>query len=119
MKWHREKPGVYTAGPYLVEQHAHGWYASGPGLTESATRKDEAQRAAEKSAWARLIDISDGLTVEPVIGDIVVVQDDYKGGRRGQISTVMSGNGEPLYCIRFVRHKRLCLFRREFAVVMP
>lgn len=117
MKWKREKPGVYTAGPYLVEQHAHGWYASGPGLDESATRKDEAQHAAEKSAWARLIDISDGLTTEPVVGDIVIV-----GERRGQISSKMAGaavHAEPLYCIRFVRGKRLCLFRREFVVAMP
>lgn len=112
MNWKREKPGVYTAGPYQVEQIAHTWYASGPGLgaTVGVDRKEQAQGMCCSVAGARAMRSK----TEPVVHDVVLV-----GERRGQISSIMLGDRKTLYSIKFVRGKRLCLFRHEFQVIVP
>lgn len=116
MRWHRQEPGVYTAGPYKVERlpyHRALWDVSGPGVAEgSFEHKDAAQRYCGEVASSRA---AEPLTV-PVVGDVVLVRE---GSRQGYVGTIMTGNGEPLYCIKFVRGKRLCLFRREFEVIVP
>lgn len=74
MKWSRQRPGLYTAGPYAVQCVDTGksiWTASGPDFTAVAGSKTDAQAAAQRSAHARLIDISDAYTVVPVVGDRV------------------------------------------------
>ncbi|AEJ94612.1 hypothetical protein FDI63_gp096 [Mycobacterium phage ChrisnMich] len=127
MKWTRTRPGLYQAGPYAVLSagtHRPIWTASGPDFTAVCGTKAEAQRACERSAHARLIDISDGHTVVPVVGDRVETTTGVRKvtlpARAGQITTVIqSATGLPLYCIKFAYGKRLCLFRNEFKVVMP
>lgn len=115
MNWKRERPGVYTAGPYLVEQNAHGWYASGPGVDVSHDLKADAQAECEDAALMRI----DGneATVGPVVGDQVVTRE---GSRRGRVRSVMlSERGKVLFCLGFARGRKLCLFREEFEVVLP
>ncbi|AEJ95767.1 hypothetical protein FDI64_gp93 [Mycobacterium phage Zemanar] len=126
MKWTRTRPGLYQAGPYAVLSagtHRPIWTASGPDFTDVCGTKAEAQRACERSAHARLIDISDGYTVVPVVGDRVETAPDVRKvilpARPGQITSVIETGNGPLYCIKFARGKRLCLFRNEFKVVMP
>jgi hypothetical protein len=116
MKWTRTRPGLYQAGPYAVMNvQASIWTASGPDFTDVCGTKADAQRSAERAARARLIDISDAYTVVPVVNDHVVANN-----RTGKVTSRMtSATGLPLYCIRFARGKRLCLFRNEFKVVMP
>ena len=115
MKWTRTAPGVYAAGPYLVERIIESpavWRANGPGvLGVCRPNKSEAQKVAQHAAEERAL----GFAV-PVIGDIVLYDD-----RRGQISSILpqSGSSNVLYCIMFARGKRLCLFRQEFAVIVP
>lgn len=124
MKWKREKPGVYTAGPYLVEeveslpttprQSTMGsqWHASGPDVDSNWLRKSEAQAACAEKAKQR---IGTGTLVEPVVDDVA----EY-AGKRAVISALMSTNdGTPLYCLRLARGKRQCLLRHEFTVVLP
>lgn len=117
MRWTRKQNGVYTSGPYTVEETyaprgEHNWHASGPDLDSNWLRKAEAQRATEEVAKRR---IGTGLLVEPVVGDVA----DY-AGVRCQVSAVMSTNdGTPLYCLRLPRSKRQCLLRHEFRVVLP
>jgi|SRR5690349_4050023 len=115
MKWSRVQNGVYTAGPYLVEQNAHGWYASGPGLDQQHDTKADAQADAEDAALTRIA--GSETTVEPVKGDLVVIpaHDD----RRGTVATVLKGDREPMFCLHLARGRKLCLFRREFKVVVP
>lgn len=113
MKWHRVEPGTYTAGPYLVEATytSGGWYASGPGVDSFWLHKNAAQLACGNAAAARAADPA----TKPVIGDAVTV-----GGRHGTVGSIMAtGSIETLYCIKFVRGKRLCLFRHEFEVIVP
>ena len=123
MNWTREKPGVYTAGPYRVEQGGASWYATGPGLKgedfgEPYPRKDQAQGrccqvAGERADWRSPVD--------PVIRDVVRLTD----GRQGYVSVIMRGPvgvehvERAMYGIRLPRGRRLCLFRHEFAVVVP
>ena len=116
MKWHRVTPGVYTSGPYTIERadyHRAIWTASGPGVSAGVAResKAEAQRICGEAAAKRAADPA----TAPVVGDAVTV-----GGRHGHVGSIQPGNGiETLYCIRFVRGKRLCLFRHEFEVIVP
>lgn len=121
MNWKREQPGVYTCGPYRVERqpyHRAIWIADGPGIAEGSgvhDQKADAQTECADAALERISGRSHDCTA--VAGDIVMVRD-----RRGQIGTIMEGAGPRsarLYCIRFVRGKRLCLFRDEFEVVLP
>lgn len=125
MKWSREKPGVYTAGPYRVEKFGSRWLASGPSnaapgveLDVSYERKDQAQELCLVVAQARAVNPA----VTPVVGDYGVLAD----GRRGQLTAIMRGapGGTspglvPLYCFRLPRGRRTCVFRYEFQVVMP
>ncbi|AOT27314.1 hypothetical protein KNT58_gp92 [Mycobacterium phage Fortunato] len=122
MKWTRTRPGLYQAGPYAVLSagtHRPIWTASGPDFTDVCGTKAEAQRACERAAKARLIDISDGLTVVPVVNDAVEILDEWPR-RPYRITSVMTTNsGAPLYCIALPRGKRICLLRQEIKVVMP
>lgn len=121
MKWTRVRNGLYKAGPYTVishDTHRPLWTATGPGLDENVYgTKTEAQETALAAAQARIIPDPYGVT--PVIGDKVMTND----GRAGTVGSTMTASqvrqGEPLYCLRLARKKRLCLFRHEFQVVMP
>lgn len=121
MRWHRVRNGVYTAGPYLVEQNAHGWYASGPAVDVQHDTKADAQSECEDAALERLE--GNAATAVPVVGDHAVVLADRRKDPRGTITTVIDHGGanqEPLYCVRFnIGGGRKCLFRREFELVMP
>lgn len=120
MKWTRERPGVYTAGPYIVKRLLAGsttWRATGPGMAPEINwrGKDLAQDECRRVAAWRAADPN----VEPIIGDIVVTLADK---RRGQITMMLKSgatNPAPLWCIKFARGRRLCLLRHEFEVVMP
>ncbi|AGT12831.1 hypothetical protein PHELEMICH_93 [Mycobacterium phage Phelemich] len=115
MKWHRDANGVYTSGPFTVQHHAHAggfWTADGPHVKAcSWPTKRQAQIDAGQAASARAADPN----VTPVVGDVVMVS----GTRRGQITAIMRGDREPLYCIVFARGRKLCLFRREIEVIVP
>lgn len=123
MKWTRERPGVYTAGPYTVEHHADGfWLATGPNLPDhekgAQSLKTDAQYACKQACARRLLGEGQ-VECEPVIGDIVVTLADK---RRGQITMMLkpgATNPVTLWCIKFARGRRLCLLRHEFEVVMP
>jgi hypothetical protein len=117
MKWTRVTPGVYTSGPYRIERatfHRPIWEAYGPGIAtgmDAFESKGHAQRVCGEAAAKRAADPA----TKPVIGDAVTV-----GGRHGHVGSIQPGNGiETLYCIRFARGKRLCLFRHEFEVIVP
>lgn len=115
MTWKRERTGVYTAGPYRVEQIGRCWHASGPDVDIIVSRKELAQVACTRAAGKRSGDA--GFLCEPVKGDIVLLT---AQGRRGQVGAIMRGNGDrPLYSIHFTRSKRLCVFREEFQVIVP
>lgn len=118
MKWSRQRPGLYTAGPYAVQciDASKGiWTASGPDFTAVAGSKADAQAAAQRSAHARLIDISDAYTVVPVVNDVA----EYAGLRCRVSMITTTVDGTPLYCLVKPRGKRQCLLRNEFKVVMP
>jgi hypothetical protein len=125
MNWKRERPGVYTAGPYLVEQLAvGGWYASGPGVDEPTDRKDHAQVACERYALARI----EGRerTCPAFLGDAVTLWTRGGAGVRqttGRIHSVFPNateNGKgPLYSIHLARGRKVCMYRDEFQVVLP
>ena len=122
MKWHRVEPGVYTSGPYTVEYHntAGGfWTAAGPGIAPAAhPTKHLAQIECGETAASRAADP----VCVPIVGDIVMVLDDYRPHRRGQITSIHKGlrpDDDPLYCVTFPRARRLCLLRREIEVLVP
>lgn len=127
MNWRRQANGSYTAGPYRVDKVLSSWYADGPSnagpdirLDSAHLRKDLAQDLCAVVAEARAANPD----VTPVIGDAVEAQGQHGPVdflRRGHITSIMpSGDGrQPLYCIKFSRGKRLCLFRHEFTVVVP
>ncbi|QNO13119.1 hypothetical protein SEA_VIOLETZ_97 [Mycobacterium phage VioletZ] len=118
MKWTRIRPGLYQAGPYAVLSagtHRPIWTASGPNFTDVCGTKAEAQRACERSAHARLIDISDAYTVVPVVGDVA----EYAGLRCRVSMVTQTADGTPLYCLVKPKGKRQCLLRNEFKVAMP
>lgn len=114
MKWHRDRNGLYTAGPYAVlnvSSNPSIWTASGPDLTGVFPTKRQAQIACGNAASERAANPA----AVPVVGDAVIVS----GTRRGQITAIMRGDHEPLYCIVFARGRKLCLFRREIEVIVP
>lgn len=125
MKWKRAEPGRYTAGPYTVTRSDSPlavWHASGPcvAVTGGLTTKADAQAACYEAAFSR--GARQGNTCDPVIGDVVTVPG--YDNRHGEISSTMFAPRDitprtPLYCIKFSRGKRLCLFRHEFTVVVP
>lgn len=114
MNWRRERPGVYTAGPYRIERLVSRWVAQGPGIAETHEHKVDAQVECEDAALERIV--GNESTVMPVVGDAVMV-----GDRPGRVTTQLaSADGTALlYCILFARKRRLCLRRHEFKVVLP
>ncbi|QJD51396.1 hypothetical protein SEA_RAWRGERTHAT_93 [Mycobacterium phage RawrgerThat] len=123
LTWKRHpETGAYTSGPYVIEKSFNGqWHLSGPSLNEPHFTKREAQRSAYHAARQRI----DGhaMCAVPVVGDHVETTTDVRKvtlpARPGQITSVIETGNGPLYCIKFARGKRLCLFRNEFKVVMP
>lgn len=128
MNWKRERPGVYTAGPYQVKQSdlsAKFWVATGPDVEQSHHEtKADAQAEAQRVATLRAADPDANA---PVVGDIVEIIDQVAAPRRGQVSSIMLPDyasvhphrQRPLYCVKLARGKRLCLFRHEIKVVVP
>lgn len=115
MKWTRQRPGLYTAGPYAVmslDTHRPIWTASGPDFTSVEGTKADAQLACQRAALLRIE--GNGRTVVPVVGDHVVANN-----RTGKVTAILPSNNSQVYCMRFARGRRLCLFRIEFEVVMP
>ncbi|QPX62206.1 hypothetical protein PBI_INDLOVU_92 [Mycobacterium phage Indlovu] len=117
MKWKRVENGVYSAGPYLVERapyHRAIWSVSGPGVSAGVGHetKDDAQTEAHDAALERIV--GSELTVEPVKGDVVVIP-----GHDNAPGVYATALGDNMHCIHLRRGKRICLFRREFKVVMP
>ena len=102
MKWTRETPGRYVAGPYRVEQVVGStWRATGPGMDPDVNwhtkvlAQDECRRAAER----RLA--GDGKnTATPVVGDWAYI---------GEYCRITDGKGNPLYVLLTPRKKRRCL----------
>lgn len=118
MKWHRERPGRYTAGPYAIEDAGHHrplWTATGPGMPDRLhSTKVDAQADCEDAALERIV--GNEVTVPPVVGDAALVADT----RRGVVTTMLAADsGVQLWCIKFARGRRLCLRRTEFEVVLP
>lgn len=126
MKWTRERPGVYVAGPYRVEQAGTGdWWTTGPGVagedfgTPFLTKAD-AQSTAYEVALFRT---RPAVGTVPVLGDIV--ETTAHPVRRGQIAAIMRQPvgaehvEQPLYCLHLARGKRVCLFRDEIRVIVP
>lgn len=125
MNWKRVEPGRYTSGPYTVTRSDSPlavWHASGPcvAVTGGLTTKADAQAACYEAAFSR--GARQGNTCDPVIGDVVI-----SSARDGRAVITSVGVGarhvradnEQLYCMKFPRGKRLCLFRHEFTVVVP
>ena len=118
MKWGRVRPGALHRRPLrhpepgdaptdLDRQRA--------GLHRRGREQDRRQAAAQRSAHARLIDISDAYTVVPVVNDVA----EYAGLRCRVSMITTTADGTPLYCLVKPRGKRQCLLRNEFKVVMP
>jgi hypothetical protein len=139
--WKRIRPGFYRAGAYTVVQlqQMGCWQAVGPGLGDACwfARKDQAQDRVTQAASDRII--GKGNTCVVHCGDNVLV-----GDRKGHVASIMGGPvGDDkrrwthdlrwvdpvsvgyehverfIYCLKFARGKRLCLFRHEFTVVTP
>jgi hypothetical protein len=135
MKWKREQPGLYTAGPYRVERgpyHRAIWSASGPGVSTGSevVNTEESKELAQARCFVALIDrVGDtgqlGRTCSAVVGDCVQVLENARKDRRGRITTIIDNTvpgrtAEPIYCVRFnVGGGRTCLFRHEFEVIAP
>jgi hypothetical protein len=120
--WKRIRPGFYRAGAYTVVQlqQMGCWQAVGPGLGDACwfARKDQAQDRVTQAASDRII--GKGNTCVVHCGDNVLVDD-----RKGHVASIMGGPvgyehvERFIYCLKFARGKRLCLFRHEFTVVTP
>jgi hypothetical protein len=125
MRWHG-KDGGYEAGPWRVErgEAKKWWVARGPGIEGGVSRhetKADAQSECEDAALLRIE--GQGMTVEPVVGDIAVPLSSRRSNPMARVTSRIANSqpeGEPLYCLRFNSGGgRECLFRREFEVVLP
>ncbi|UXE04464.1 hypothetical protein SEA_FUNSIZED_93 [Mycobacterium phage Funsized] len=116
MKWTRDEPGRYTAGPYTVEYHNHAggfWTAEGPGVDATArATKAIAQADCTRAAQERITDATK-YTAEAVVGDWA-----YLGGYLQITAVFADGTGPATYSLRTSRGKRKCLRRYEFPLVI-